>query len=210
MLQMLETVPHFILPPINVEGKKLPERFEKRTKQQKVIKDRKYSAQETKRHKSTSTINYVNQEQEGPARQETIVVEIQHEGPHRQSQQTTVFPTREITVVNTTTKTFQKVANLLNTGAELSFVDAISGAEIDLPIIVETRLRLCTFGFEKAREKPLNKVSLKTWDAGDHSFPMRLFTHDKLVKPLVILTVPKKDVNFIHQRNPSVICGRTN
>ncbi|VDM64922.1 unnamed protein product [Angiostrongylus costaricensis] len=77
-----------------------------------------------------------------------------------------------------------------------------------LPIIERTTLRLRTFGSEEAREKPSNKVSLKAWDADGHPFSMHLFTHDKLVKPLVIPTVPKKDVDFIRQRNLPVYLSK--
>ncbi|VDM61145.1 unnamed protein product [Angiostrongylus costaricensis] len=144
-----------------------------------VFKDRKYSNKNIETYQPRSKINYVNQQQEHSAPQETIVVEVQYENPHLRSQQTTILPTGEITVVNTTTGTLEKVPVLLDTGAELSFIDASFAAEIGLPIIEQTTLRLRTFGSEEAREKLLNKVSLKAWDPDGHPFSMHLFTHDR-------------------------------
>ncbi|KAE9416988.1 hypothetical protein Angca_000461, partial [Angiostrongylus cantonensis] len=166
----------------------------------KVINDRKYSSKETKTYKPTSKINYVNQEQEEIAPQETIVLEIQPEGQHPQSQQTTILPTAEITVVDTSTGTLKKVQVLLDTGAELSFIDASFAAEMDLPVKEETKLRLYTFGSDQAQEKPSNKVSLKAWDADGRPFSMLLYTHDNLVKPYVIPPISTQDTDFIQQR----------
>ncbi|KAE9415334.1 hypothetical protein Angca_000334, partial [Angiostrongylus cantonensis] len=95
-----------------------------------------------------------------------------------------------------------------NTGAELFFINSSFALEMGLLVIKETRLRLRTFGSEEAREKPSNKVSLKAWDAESHPFPVHLFTHDKLVKPLVIPIVPKKDVDFSHQHSLSVYLSK--
>lgn len=72
---------------------------------------------------------------------------------------------------------------------------------MDLPIIEETKLRLCTFGSEEAREKPSNKVSLKAWDPEGRRFSMLLYTHDNLVKPFVISPISTEDAEFTHQRD---------
>ncbi|VDM52862.1 unnamed protein product [Angiostrongylus costaricensis] len=165
----------------------------------KIIKDRKPSAKETKTYKPTSKINYINQEQKQPTPEETIVVEIQSASSHLQRQQTTISPTGEIAVVNTNVRTLQKVV-LMDTGAELSLVDSSFAAEMDLPIIEENKLRLCTFGSEEAREKPSNKISLKVWDAEGRPFSLLLSTHDNLVKPFIISPISTEDADFIHQR----------
>ncbi|VDM57684.1 unnamed protein product [Angiostrongylus costaricensis] len=70
----------------------------------KKIKEKCHEDKETKTYKPTLKINNVNQEQEYPAPRETIVVEIQSKSPHPQSQQSTILPTGEIAVVNTTTE----------------------------------------------------------------------------------------------------------
>ncbi|VDM56147.1 unnamed protein product [Angiostrongylus costaricensis] len=64
------------------------------------------------------------------------------------------------------TRQLEKISVLLDTGAELSFIDEKLAQELRLPSMVETKLRLHTFGSDEGKENMSSKVPLEVWKGG--------------------------------------------
>ncbi|EYB82580.1 hypothetical protein Y032_0356g3353 [Ancylostoma ceylanicum] len=154
--------------------------------------------------KSSVKVNQLgNEEQEHASLEEQSILEVQS-GKCFQSKQGTFLPTGELTVMNPTTRKLRKVDVLLDTGAEISFIDTTLAEELQLPTIKETMLRLHTFGSDKVKEKRSRKVPLEVWDTEGRPLSLVLFTHDILTKPFATAPVCEKDLVFLSQQNLSV------
>ncbi|EPB67371.1 hypothetical protein ANCCEY_13534 [Ancylostoma ceylanicum] len=95
----------------------------------------------------------------------------------------------------------RKIAVLLDTGAELSFIDGSLAEELDLPTLEETTLRLHTFGSEQTQEELCRKVPLETWDEEGNPISLQLLTHKILTKSLVPPSLVKEDMDYIRKMN---------
>ncbi|ETN84214.1 hypothetical protein NECAME_17201 [Necator americanus] len=62
------------------------------------------------------------------------------------------------------TKSLSKVDVLLDTGAEISFVDSTLAAKLHLPVIEERRIKLHTFGSQDTKEQRCKLVRMEVWD----------------------------------------------
>ncbi|KAK6728558.1 hypothetical protein RB195_005913 [Necator americanus] len=111
------------------------------------------------------------------------------------------LPTGELTVMDPKSKKLRKVAVLLDTGAELSFIDNSLAEELGLPTLEETTLRLHTFGSEQIQEELCRKVPLETWDEEGNPISLQLLTHRILTKSLVPPPVLKGDLEYIRRMN---------
>ncbi|KAE9414568.1 hypothetical protein Angca_001785, partial [Angiostrongylus cantonensis] len=113
----------------------------------------------------------------------------------------TFLPTGEMTVMDPTTKQLKKNSVLLDTGAELSFIDEKLAQELRLPTMEEMKLRLHTFGSHETKENISRKVLLEVWDADGHQISQFLFTHDAITKPLRSPPICPEDADFIRKNN---------
>nr|CDJ98306.1 Protein of unknown function DUF1758 domain containing protein [Haemonchus contortus] len=118
--------------------------------------------------------------------------------------QPTYLPTGEITALDPTTKSLRKISVLLDTGAEISFIDTALAAELHLPSIKETRLRLHTFGSDHVHETTSREVSLQAWDVEGRPFTLFLHTHEILTKPFETAPICADDVEYILQHKLTV------
>ncbi|ETN73685.1 hypothetical protein NECAME_00774 [Necator americanus] len=98
-------------------------------------------------------------------------------------------------------KKLRKVAVLLDTGAELSFIDNSLAEELGLPTLEETTLRLHTFSSEQIQEELCRKVPLETWDEEGNPISLQLLTHRILTKSLVPPPVLEEDLEYIRRMN---------
>ncbi|VDM64928.1 unnamed protein product [Angiostrongylus costaricensis] len=112
----------------------------------------KHKEKELKKPTSTSKINHVGQET--PAKDKSFT-------KSSTKLQSTFLPTGELTIMNPTTKQLEKVSVLLDTGAELSFIDENLAQKLGLPKIEEIKLRLNTFGSCNVQERVSRKVPLQ-------------------------------------------------
>ncbi|KJH47872.1 Bystin [Dictyocaulus viviparus] len=115
--------------------------------------------------------------------------------------ETTFLPTAEITVLNPSSNTLKNVPILLDTGAEVSFIDSKLAETLNLPRVQETKLRLQTFGSEEVKESASHKVELEAWDSNGDPLHFDLFTHNILTKSLTTPTISTEDIDFIHQNS---------
>ncbi|KAL6735385.1 hypothetical protein Aduo_005832 [Ancylostoma duodenale] len=98
-------------------------------------------------------------------------------------------------------KRLGKVVVLLDTGAELSFMDSSLAEELSLPTLEETTLRLHTFGSEQIQEELCRKIPLETWDEEGNPISLQLLTHRILTKSLMPPPVLKEDADYIRRMN---------
>ncbi|XGW03476.1 hypothetical protein V3C99_015006 [Haemonchus contortus] len=118
--------------------------------------------------------------------------------------QPTYLPKGEYTALDPTTKSLRRISVLLDTGAEISFIDTALAAEWHLPSIKETRLRLHTFGSDRVHETTPREVSLQAWDVEGRPFTLSLYTHEILTKPFETAPICADDIEFILQHKLTV------
>ncbi|KAK6764842.1 hypothetical protein RB195_024965 [Necator americanus] len=147
--------------------------------------------------KATTKINHLNAPQDD---QDTTICELQS-AQEDQDNVGTFLPTGELTVMDPKSKKLRKVAVLLDTGAELSFIDNSLAEELGLPTLEETTLRLHTFGSEQIQEELCRKVPLETWDEERNPISLQLLTHRILTKSLVPPPVLKEDLEYVRRMN---------
>ncbi|KAK6017401.1 Tas retrotransposon peptidase A16, partial [Ostertagia ostertagi] len=109
----------------------------------------------------------------------------------------TFLPTGELTVFDPTSGGLRKVAVLLDTGAELSFIDSSLADELGLATVENTKLRLHTFGSNNIQEEPSRRVQLDTWDEDGQPLRLSLHTHKILTKALATPPILKDDIDYI-------------
>ncbi|KAK6747883.1 hypothetical protein RB195_000841 [Necator americanus] len=80
------------------------------------------------------------------------------------------------------TKSLSKVDVLLDTGAEISFVDSTLAAKLHLPVIEERRIKLHTFGSQDTKEQRCKLVRMEVWDEEGTPHLLQLLTHDILTR----------------------------
>ncbi|CAJ0594653.1 unnamed protein product [Cylicocyclus nassatus] len=113
----------------------------------------------------------------------------------------TFLPAGILTVMNPTTKALKKVGVLLDSGAEVSFIESSLANELELPTIETTRLPIHTFGTEEVKENLCRRVLLQGWDSEGHTLDLKLFTHDVLTAPLDRAPYRKEDLDYMKEQN---------
>ncbi|VDL68629.1 unnamed protein product, partial [Nippostrongylus brasiliensis] len=117
---------------------------------------------------------------------------------------TTFLPTGEVTVVDPNSSSLKKVHALLDTGAELSFIDSQLADELRLATVGERTLRLATFGSKEVREAKCRKVQLPIWDAHGNPHLLQLMTHENLPKLCTTPPLSDEDLRFIKSSNIAI------
>ncbi|KAJ1354836.1 hypothetical protein KIN20_011898 [Parelaphostrongylus tenuis] len=113
--------------------------------------------------------------------------------------QSTMLPTGLLTALHPTTKRLEKIRVLLDTGAELSFIDEKLAQKLQLPIIDEMKLHLNTFGSHEIQEHVARQVALDAWDAEGNQLSLSLYTHNMLTKPLHARKISPEDKEFLRK-----------
>ncbi|VDL82495.1 unnamed protein product [Nippostrongylus brasiliensis] len=124
-----------------------------------------------------------------------------------QSNEKSFLPTGEITIQDPTTRKLRKIEVLLDSGAEVSFIDSSLASQLNLPIIREKSMTLHTFGTSTPREAACKLVKLEGWDG--FLCTMELFTHDVLTRAFSPPLIPEIDQDVIRSLNLS-ICNKAN
>uniref|UniRef100_A0A0K0DKF9 Peptidase A2 domain-containing protein n=1 Tax=Angiostrongylus cantonensis TaxID=6313 RepID=A0A0K0DKF9_ANGCA len=106
-----------------------------------------------------------------------------------------------MTLKNPTTRQLKKISVLLDTGAELSFIDEKLAEELRLLTMKETTLPPQTFGPDDIEENLSRKVPLEVRNVDVHQLSLFLFTHDAMTKPLQPPQISPQDVRFIRKHN---------
>uniref|UniRef100_A0A7I4XUL5 DUF1758 domain-containing protein n=1 Tax=Haemonchus contortus TaxID=6289 RepID=A0A7I4XUL5_HAECO len=88
------------------------------------------------------------------------------------------LPVGELTIVDTDTKALVKVHVLLDTGAELSFIDSCLANRLHLPVLDTKEVQLATFGSQEVKRIRCNRVHIDVWDADGNPHNLELLTHN--------------------------------
>uniref|UniRef100_A0A7I4YTA2 DUF1758 domain-containing protein n=1 Tax=Haemonchus contortus TaxID=6289 RepID=A0A7I4YTA2_HAECO len=111
------------------------------------------------------------------------------------------LPIGEVTIIDNTTQALIKVSVLLDTGAELSFIDSSLAERLQLPVLEKKVVQLMTFGSSDVKKTSCNRVCLKAWDAEGNPHDLDLFIHNILTRPLETPSLPDSDAEFIRTLN---------
>ncbi|KHJ92611.1 Tas retrotransposon peptidase A16 [Oesophagostomum dentatum] len=107
-----------------------------------------------------------------------------------------LLPTGELSIVDKKTGRLRKIDVLLDTGAELSFIDESLANELQLPILEDVRINLHTFGAKEGEYKNCNKVKAEYVDEispedwkfiNDLKLPNPALKGSKEIQPLILL-----------------------
>ncbi|XGW27379.1 hypothetical protein V3C99_007743 [Haemonchus contortus] len=160
-------------------------------------------SKETNTGNSRMKVNYLSIHSNSvPAEGQTVLEVLP--AKYQLKGQPTYLPTGEITALDPTTKSLRKISVLLDTRAEISFIDTALAAELHLPSIKETRLRLHIFGSDHVHETTSREVSLQAWDVEGRPFTLFLHTHEILTKPFETAPICADDVEHILQHKLTV------
>ncbi|EPB66718.1 Pao retrotransposon peptidase [Ancylostoma ceylanicum] len=144
---------------------------------------------------------------ERPSGGETAILELQSAHGVKQAQDT-FLPTGEMTVLDPRSKTLRKIPVLLDTGAEVSFIDTTLADELNLPTLEKTKLRLHTFGSDQVQESNCRRVPLEVWDSEGKPFSLNLITHEILTKSFATPPIKDEDIDFIKCKNLPIQLNR--
>ncbi|VDO70519.1 unnamed protein product [Haemonchus placei] len=113
------------------------------------------------------------------------------------------LPVGELTIVDTDTKALVKVHVLLDTGAELSFIDSCLANRLHLPVQDTKEVQLATFGSQEVKRIRCNRVHIDVWDAEEACNPhnLELLTHNVLTRSLETPEPSVDDREFIRSLN---------
>uniref|UniRef100_A0A7I4Z2N9 Tas retrotransposon peptidase A16 n=1 Tax=Haemonchus contortus TaxID=6289 RepID=A0A7I4Z2N9_HAECO len=160
-------------------------------------------SKETNTGNSRMKVNYLSHHSNSVPPEGQTVLEVLP-AKYQLKGQPTYLPTGEITALDPTTKSLRNISVLLDTGAEISFIDTALAAELHLPSINETRLRLHTFGSDHVHETISREVSLQAWDVEGRPFTLSLYTHEILTKPFETAPTCAENIEFILQHKLTV------
>ncbi|VDL73336.1 unnamed protein product [Nippostrongylus brasiliensis] len=116
----------------------------------------------------------------------------------------TYLPIGELLVLDPSTRELRRVAALLDSGAECSFIDQQLAEELHLPAAVASTLQLRTFGAEHHLKVSTRRVPLDVWDHEGNPFQLQLLTHTTLTSSLKTPPVLSEDVDFIKQKGLNI------
>ncbi|VDK45408.1 unnamed protein product, partial [Cylicostephanus goldi] len=165
------------------------------TQQGRSWSNNKQPKEETKRTRPQREVNIVGSE--GAETRETAILQV---NSAFQKLEETFLPTGELTVLDPKTNALRKIAVLLDTGAEISFIDSTLAQELQLPITGKTKLHLHTFGSNEVSVKDCRQVKLDVWDDEGQQCSLSLLTHDILTKACTTPELQDEDIQFIKQR----------
>ncbi|KAK6029229.1 Tas retrotransposon peptidase A16 [Ostertagia ostertagi] len=173
--------------------------------QQAQVVDLKKTPTRTKRDvKTTQKVNVVAGE-ERLEESETAILQVQST---KEIHSTTFLPIGEIQVVDNKKGNLRSVPVLLDTGAEISFIENTLAEELQLTTISQKVLLLHTFGSEKIQKKICRIVQVQVRDIEGKYHELELVTHDVLTRPMRCPPLLEEDLQFIKSLNLSVTYGR--
>ncbi|VDL76290.1 unnamed protein product, partial [Nippostrongylus brasiliensis] len=114
------------------------------------------------------------------------------------------LPMGELTILDPSTRQLRKVAALLDSGAECSFIDQQLAEELNLPVVNTTTLRLRTFGAEQHLEVNTRRVPLEVWDSNGSPYQLQLLTHTTLTNSLRTPPILPEDAEFIKENGLNI------
>uniref|UniRef100_W6NR83 DUF1758 domain-containing protein n=1 Tax=Haemonchus contortus TaxID=6289 RepID=W6NR83_HAECO len=127
---------------------------------------------------------------------------LQHEATTNKSTRThPCLPVGELTIVDTDTRALVKVHVLLDTGAELSFIDSSLANRLHLPVQDTKEVQLATFGSQEVKRIRCNRVHIDVWDAEGNPHNLELLTHNVLTRSLETPELSVDDREFIRSLN---------
>ncbi|KAK6049206.1 hypothetical protein COOONC_13289 [Cooperia oncophora] len=149
-----------------------------------------------KQVKKTQKVNVVAEKEqveegESPILEVQAAQEIQHYS-------TTVLPIGEVMVMDNKRGDHRRVPVLLDTGAEISFIDRTLADELELETISEKTLLLHTFGSEEIQKKKCRIVRVQVQDVEGRPHELELTTHEILIKPLRTPPLLQEDTEFLN------------
>ncbi|KAK6031836.1 hypothetical protein OSTOST_01991, partial [Ostertagia ostertagi] len=119
-----------------------------------------------------------------------------------------LLPTGQITVMDHQTRALSRVNVLLDTEAEIPFIDSSLADRLHLPVLEETSILINTFGSRENKRCNSKRVGLDVWDNEGILHSLELSTHDGLTCPLTSPTVSVEDMEFVKLLNlPLAIVG---
>ncbi|ETN69752.1 hypothetical protein NECAME_15109 [Necator americanus] len=92
----------------------------------------------------------------------------------------TYLPIGELTIMDPSTRKLRKTAELLDLGAECSFIDQKLAEELCLPTLKTTTLRVRTFGAKRIQECMSRKVPLEILDEKGEPCSLELLSDSTL------------------------------
>ncbi|EYC23457.1 hypothetical protein Y032_0015g2655 [Ancylostoma ceylanicum] len=94
---------------------------------------------------------------------------------------------------------------LIDTGAEISFIDNALAECLHLPVIEEKQIRLHTFGSKEIQSKKCRLVEMNIWDSEGKQHVLKLLTHDVLTQAFKSPKVSNTDIDFLRSLNLSIL-----
>ncbi|VDL84271.1 unnamed protein product [Nippostrongylus brasiliensis] len=116
----------------------------------------------------------------------------------------TYLPIGELLVLDPSTRELRRVAALLDSGAECSFIDQQLAEELHLPAADASTLQLRTFGAEHHLKVSTRRVPLDVWDHEGNPYQLQLLTHTTLTSSLKTPSVLSEVVDFIKQKGLNI------
>ncbi|VDL66940.1 unnamed protein product [Nippostrongylus brasiliensis] len=116
----------------------------------------------------------------------------------------TYLPIGELLVLDPSTRELRRVAALLDSGAECSFIDQQLAEELHLPAADASTLQLRTFGAEEHLKVSTRRVPLDVWDHEGNPYQLQLLTHTTLTSSLKTPPALSEDVDFIKQKGLNI------
>uniref|UniRef100_A0A7I4Y5S6 DUF1758 domain-containing protein n=1 Tax=Haemonchus contortus TaxID=6289 RepID=A0A7I4Y5S6_HAECO len=172
--------------------------------QQSQVADPKKTGNRTKRNgRTTQNVNVVIGE-EHSEEIETPILQVQST---QVIHSTTFLPIGEIQVVDNKKGNLRSVPVLLDTGAEISFIDSALAEELQLPTISERTLLLHTFGSKEIQKKSCRTVQVQVRDTEGKHHKLELVTHEVLTKPMRCPSLREEDLQFINSLNLPISFG---
>ncbi|KAJ1354178.1 hypothetical protein KIN20_018459 [Parelaphostrongylus tenuis] len=104
-----------------------------------------------------------------------------------------------LTVVKLRTENLKRVHVLMDSGAELSFVDEGLVEELGLRATEKVKLSLNTFGNDTFQEHSAGKVRLDAWDQQGKKLSLSLFTHNNISRSIQRPSLSQKNTAFIRE-----------
>ncbi|KAK6031092.1 Tas retrotransposon peptidase A16, partial [Ostertagia ostertagi] len=163
---------------------------------------KKVNQKEKRPMKTTQKINMVTEEGHKDG-SETTILEVQSAQELREYS-TTFLPIGEIKVVDNKTGGMRNIPVLLDSGAEISFIDKSLAEDLQVPIVSERSLLLHTFGSEEIQKKKCRVVRVSVQDTEGNGHDLELLTHEVLTKPMRPPPLFEEDLQVIESLGLSV------
>ncbi|KAK5979263.1 hypothetical protein GCK32_000650 [Trichostrongylus colubriformis] len=106
----------------------------------------------------------------------------------------TYLPTGQATVLDPASKIMRKITVLLDTGAQISFIDSTLAEELHLTTIAQVKLKISTFRSKEIKEKLCRRVMLDIWDINGEPLTLKLLTHES---SFAVPPIREDDIKFL-------------